>query len=559
MPTADLVIRNARIYTVEPTHPWATAIAIRDSHIIAFDADAEAMIGATTRVVDLAGRMVMPGLHDAHTHAFEGARSQLYEIGFAPNLRFDDMLAAVARHAAEPGHRRWITGGQWGPHLAPTLSREAARQALDAVSAGRPVVLRDLSYHSRFANSAALQQAGITADTADPENGTIVRDPATGAPTGLLLEAAGFMMDEIVPPWSATEHRAAALRSVTLYNRLGVTAFQLAVASRTTLLTYKSLDEEGALSAWVGMFIAMAPGLAERRDGIGLPVVAERAALASPHLRVDFAKFFMDGVPAMRTAAFVDPYLPSDAQPDPPRGHSHYTVENLAEQIAALDAQGISVKIHAVGDQATTDTLDAIASVRHRNGPGGPRHQIAHMNFIRDEDIPRLAALNVVADLCPPMWFPSPHMAALEALLGRERVQRSWPIRTMLETGAHATLGTDWPAISPTPSPWPGLAALITRRRPFSDAPAQLGADQSIDVATAIRLATIEPAIVMCMAHRIGSLAVGKSADLIVLDRNLLEIQPDDIASTEVIATIFQGRVVHTTLAALPIEQEAAR
>ena len=451
---------------------------------------------------------------------------------------------------SETSDRPWITGGAWGPALAEQLGREEALRALDAVTGDRPVVLRDLSFHSRWANSAALRAAGIGPHTPDPENGVIVRDAITGRPTGLLFETAGFVMESAVPAWTEAENRAAAARSVALYNSLGVTGFQLAVATRTTLQTYKALEEAGGLSARVAMYLAMEPGLAQPRDGIGEELVADRAPFSTPRISVDFAKFFMDGVPSMRTSSFVEPYLSGPDGDNSFRGRSHYTVEDLARRMIPLDAEGLSVKIHAVGDQATKDALDAITIVRRTNG-AGPQHSIAHMNFIRPEDIARLAGLNVLADLCPPMWFPSGPMQAMTRLLGPERVARSWPIRTILESGADAVAGTDWPAVAPSPSPWPGLSSMVTRRNPYSAAPETHAPEQAIDLASAIRLYTLAPSRAMRVGEVTGSLESGKSADLIVLDRNLFEIPPEQIVETQVLATLFEGQTVHGDLASL--------
>lgn len=547
---ADLVLRNGRFYTLDPSRPWAECVAIKHGKIIALgtSSDVEPLIGSDTKAHDLDGRMVLPGIIDAHCHVFEGARSQLFEIAISPATSFSELLETVAAAARKPG-RAWITGGAWGPGLADEFTTDAALQALDKASAGRPVSLRDMSFHSRIVNSAALAAAAIGEATPDPPNGTIVRDPASGQLTGLLHEAAAFHMDATMPAWSTTENLAAARHSIKLYNGLGVTGFQLAVASRTTLSVYKTIDEAGDLNARIAMTIAMEETpLAQERDGIGANVIANRKAFASPRIGVDFAKFFMDGVPSMGTAAFIDPYLVHPSGDPQFRGQSFHAVADLAERMVPLDRAGISVKIHTTGDRAIRDTLDAIAVVRARNDAGGPQHQIAHLPFIAGADLPRLRQLNVVADLCPPMWFPSAHVQTMRRLAGDDRVDRSWPIRSLLELGTQATAGTDWPAISPSPSPWPGLASLVTRSNPYSGSPETHAPHESIDLATALTLFTSRPAKVLRIDDRAGSLEAGKSADMIVLDRHLFDIPPQDIAGTQVLATLFEGRCVHGTL-----------
>lgn len=538
---AERVLRNARIYTGNSDAPWADCIAIANGRVIAIGSagDIEPLTGIGTTVHDLGGRMVMPGIIDTHCHAFEGARAALFEIKLDTASSFDKVLATVKKAASEPG-REWIIGGSWSPALAETMSQEAARHALDAVSAGRPVVLRDVSFHSRFANSAALAAAGLDEATTDPKDETVVRDKASGRLSGLLHEAAAFKVEDAAPNSTPAEDLQAARSSATLYNSLGVTGFHLAVASRKTMAAYKALDEAKQLSAWVGMSIAMRPGISQPRDGIGTDVLKERYSFRSKHLELDSAKFFMDGVPSMGTAAFIEPYLGGAHA-----GSCYLSVAELAHEIEPLDREGVSVKIHAVGDKAIRDTLDAIAIVRQRNGRNGPQHQIAHLNFIAPSDLPRLSELNVLADLCPPMWFTSPHMTAMRRSLGDVRVDRCWPIRTLLALGTDAAAGTDWPAIAPSPSPWPGLSGLITRRNPYAPTSETHAPHEALDVSTAISLYTINPAKALRISDRTGSLEIGKSADLVVLDRNLFAIAPEEIAGTQVLATMFEGHCVY--------------
>jgi predicted amidohydrolase YtcJ len=249
----------------------------------------------------------------------------------------------------------------------------------------------------------------------------------------------------------------------------------------------------------------------------------------------------MDGVPSQRTASVMRAYRDGT-----PGEHSLYTVDELAGLIGPLDKQGMGIKVHAIGDRAIREVLDAIELVRQRNGPG-PAHQIAHLNFILEDDLERLVKLNVAADLCPPLWFPSPVHQRLIALLGQDYVDRSFPIRDMLKLGILMAAGTDWPAMSPSPSPWPGLATLITRKHPTGDTPGVHRPDQRLSLAEALPLFTINPARAMRIDGETGSLTPGKSADLIILDRDLTEIAPENIVDTRVTATFFEGRRVYGT------------
>ena len=386
-------------------------------------------------------------------------------------MSFKDILSSVADYASKPARTEWIVGAPFLLANCPEMETAEGRAALDAVSLGRPVMLRDLAFHSRFANSEALHRAGVTRDTPDPPNGVIVLD-ASGEPTGLMHESGGDPIENAIPAFSRDEWLACGRHSLALLNGLGVTGFGLAAASGSTLGALQQLDEAGELTAWVAGFMLMEPLLlGQPRDGIGEELVARRDTLRSKHLRLDFAKYFMDGVPLMRTASFLEPYLPDARFPEGFTGHSAYTVEDLAVRIATLDRQGISVKVHTIGDRAIRDTLDAIEIVRATNPVRGPRHSIAHIVYITEADIPRLKQLDVIADLNPPMWFPGPNMTALRSVVGDARVNRSWPIRSIVESGALAATGTDWPALAPTPNPWPSLAGIVTRRNPMALAP----------------------------------------------------------------------------------------
>ena len=417
----DLCFVNGAIYTCNPHQPWAEAMAVKGGRIVAVGARAEVEIaaGPGCRRIDLAGRMAMPGIIDGHNHVLEGARGQLFELQLGAHMTFNDILAAIEGYASRPGRNEWVVGAPFLLANCPEMETEAGRQALDAVSHGRPVMLRDLAFHSRFTNSLALERAGVSRDTLDTANGVIVRD-AAGEPTGLFHESAGDLIENAVPPLSRVEWLACSRHSMKLLNGVGVTGFGLAAASVATLGALRQFDEAGELTAWAAGFMLMEPLLlALERDGVGEELVARRAELQSTHLRVDFAKFFMDGVPLMRTAAFIEPYLPDPRFPPGFSGHTSHGVKDLAARIARLDREGISVKVHTIGDRAIRDVLDAIEVVRATNPVRGPRHSIAHLVYIQEADIQRLRRLDVIADLNPPMWFPGSEHDRLARRRGR--------------------------------------------------------------------------------------------------------------------------------------------
>jgi predicted amidohydrolase YtcJ len=538
---ADTIVKNAKIYTMDALRPWASAFAITEGRFVAIGSneDVAPHIGQSTKIVDAKGAVILPGLIDGHAHAFEGARADLFELEISPSHDFDRIIAAVSDAVRHKRPGEWLIGGGWSAgKLLPQLAEESSLERLDEASQGHPTVLYDLSHHTAFANSIAMKIAGINEDSA-VAGGTIVRY-ADGRPAGLFLETAYSLLEEASPTLSEDDRRLTALHATKLFNKHGVVGFAQALTSEVIMSTFKALDEKNELSAWIATYISMDTILTPARDGIGQPAVEKRAQYNSTHIAVDYVKFFMDGVPASLTAAFSKPYggmselVPSMIQ-----------VEALAKQIETLDAQGIHVKVHAIGDQAIRDTLDAIEIVRKNNGKDGPQHSIAHLSYIDCNDIPRLAALNVAADICPPLWFPNITLETNIRLLGEERGSNAWSIRDILTSGADVTVGTDWPAIAQSPNPWPGMAALITRQDPSNNYPGTFRPEQALTIYEALPLYTINVARSLGFSDQTGSIEAGKCADFIILDRDIFEIEPSEIKDVSIQATYFAGKKVY--------------
>jgi predicted amidohydrolase YtcJ len=544
---ADTVLHNGRIYTLDASNPWAQALAIRGGKIAAVgtDSDVKALIGSETRVIDLQGKMVMPGINDVHVHPILGGRADLFECHFLPTLSLEEVLEVVRADARKAKPGAWIVGGSWGSNFTSTLSSLDTLRALDEASEGHPVLLRDDSVHNRWVNSRALELAGIDANTPDPHDGVIVRDEATRAPVGLLFEAAVAAVEraaEVANPYSLEANVSAVARAVEILNSFGVTGLQDAAVSGAVLSAYNTLDAQGKLSAWVvGSMMAERAGFLN--DLVGDELIDQRAKFASPHVRPTYVKIFLDGVPMSRTSAFIDPYVPDEAHGCCFRGATTKTLPELARLIAKQEDRGLAVKIHCAGDGAVRTALDAIDVVRSFKGATPLTHQIAHAGFVDRADVRRFKDLNVVADLSPILWYPNQIIDGIEQAVG-ERVREYWPNRNLLEAGALIATGTDWPVI-PNPDPWSGLEGLITRRNPDGKFDGALWPEQALDLPAAIAAYTANPARAMGMDSVTGSLAVGKSADLIILDRNLFEIAPAEIAETRVLTTFFEGRPVY--------------
>ncbi|MDX8467071.1 amidohydrolase [Mesorhizobium sp. VK23B] len=547
--SADLVFTNGRIYTLDRKRPWASAVAVKGGRIVAVGeaGDVDALTGSSTRIVDLKGAMMMPGIVDVHAHLMMGGQAELFELRFSPTASFETLIARVGEAAAKAPEGSWIIGGQWGSDLLPKLNTLEALAALDRVSHGRPVMLRDDTYHNRWVNSQALALAGLSASSPDPEKGSIGRDAATGALTGMMIESAAGIVERTVAQsghYTQEMDRAAMARSIATLNSYGVTAFLDAAAMQPILAALKGLDDRGELTAWsVSAMPAVEPSF---MFGIaGDELIALREQYRGAHARPDFVKIFLDGVPGARTAAFHEPYTKDPVLGCCFRGSTIVTVPELIRWVGKCEKLGLGVKIHCAGDAAVSQALDAIDVVRSFNGPTKLKHHIAHASYIAPDDIARFAELGVVADLSPFLWYPTSFLEGHKQTMGEARALRFWPNKDLLAAGALLAGGSDWP-VMPNPDPWDGIEGLVTRRNPSGEFPgASLWPEQAIDVATALEIFAINSARAIGLADTVGSIEIGKSADLIVLDRNVLETPAEDLADTKVLTTYFEGRVVY--------------
>ncbi|HLJ71447.1 MAG TPA: amidohydrolase [Roseiarcus sp.] len=541
----DLVLRNGRFYTANRNQPWARAVAIKAGRIVALDADAENR--PAEKSVDLSGRMAMPGVIDVHTHMMMGGQSELFELRFPSHSSLAETCAYVRERAERAAAGAWIVGAQWGSDMLPRLNTAAALAALDEASLGHPVLLRDDTHHNRWCSSEALRRAGVTAATANPNRGEIGRDPATGALTGVMVETAAGLVERALAEsghYTPEMDRAAMARSIATLNAYGVTAFLDAASMQPILAALKGLDDRGELTAWAGCSMpAVEPSFMFGLAGDAL--LDLRETYRSAHVKPDFVKVFLDGVPGFKTAAFHDAYKPDPIRGCCFRGSTLLTVPDLVRWIGKCEKRGLSVKIHCAGDAAVTQALDAIDVARSFNGPTDLTHHIAHASYIAPQDIRRFAELGVVADLSPIIWYPTHFLEGHKLAMDEARAERFWPMKDLAEAGALMAAGSDWPVI-PNPDPWNGMEGMVTRRNPsgeFGDR--ALWPEQALDLATVLEIYTINAARAIGLAGVTGSLEIGKSADVIVLERNLFDIPADEIADTRVLTTYFEGRPVY--------------
>ena len=543
---ADLVLTHGRIYTMDSEHPWAQAVAVTGDTIayVGGESGARRYIGTHTRVVDLHGQFAMPGLVDAHVHPVMGGLKVLYECNFAFTATPEQIAQRLRSCVAQAPPGSWIRGGQWDSGFFENHPLASPRGFLDEITADHPVMLIDDSEHNGWVNSAALRAAGIDEHTPDPQAGRIVRD-AAGVPNGVLLESAfRVLFRKAVPAWTADQHVAAVREANRLANSYGITAVKDAGAYEEYLAAYQAVDAAGKLTMHVAACLRTPSG--SRTTALDYAdLETQRDRYRSPHLHTQFVKIFLDGVPtAARSAAMLAPYLTDAEHPTVVSGDLLVDATTLAHDLVELDRRGFTVKMHAAGDRAVRVGLDAIQAARATNGASGLHHELAHAGYVDPVDIPRFAKLDAIPDYSPMIWYPSPIIASIERAVGARGLEY-WPTRSLLDTGAQIAGGSDWPAAVPDENPWNGILALVTRADPHRATPGTLWSAQAVRLDEALRIYTVNGARALRLQDRIGTVAVGKSADLIVLDRNPFAIPIDSVGSIRVRTTYFEGRPVY--------------
>ncbi|HEX4356019.1 MAG TPA: amidohydrolase [Pseudonocardia sp.] len=546
---ADLVVRGVPIHTMDPDRPLAEAMAVRDGRIVAVGAEAEvlAVCGPGTRSVVPDAAMVLPGLVDGHTHLGFAGRQVAWELSVSPMSGPEEILAEVRERVGRLGPDEWLVGGILGGAVLAEVDTPAGLAALDEASLGRPVMLRDNSMHNRWVNSRALELMGITASSPDPADGRYGRD-ARGELVGLLYEGASTRAEAAVREHTP-DIRARDLHSVrtavSILNSLGVTATMDAATMGVWMDAFTELDNAGELTMWIVACMAarefVDPGVA------GPELFATAARRRSAHVRPDFVKAVLDGVPMTRTALFLEPYRSVDggaAHGCCFYGNSFYTDEELLELLEHAVGLGLHAKLHATGDGTVRQVLDAVARVRARHG-AGPVFHLAHPEFVHPDDVARFAELGVVADASPALWFPHLMNTIIEAQVNEGYLARIWPLRELHEAGVPLAAGSDWPAATVRPDPWLSIESMVTRRNPDPAFPGTLAPDQAVDLPTALRAHTVNPARAMGLGDQTGQLRPGLAADFITIDQPLLDIPVDQIHRTQVRQTWFGGTLAY--------------
>ena len=562
---AELVLAGGAVYTADATgrrvvpataasgRP-ASAVAVVGGRIEAIgnggDRDIQDLIGPATEVVDLRGRALLPGFQDAHVHpAFAGITMLGCNLIGAASL--DDALARISDFAREHPDREWIAGSGWRMEWFPGGTPD--RQTLDAVTGGRPAYLSNRDGHGAWASTRALELAGIDARTPDPVDGRIERE-LDGSPQGTLHEGAANLVGVLLPALSVEERLAGLLLAQQHMHARGITAWQDAIVgdylgSPDPLAVYLAAAASGQLTARV----EGALWWDRTRGGEQLPdILARRERGRGPRFRANTVKIMQDGVAENFTAGMLEPYHDPIGCHDHGSGLSYVDPDALRGYVTQLDALGFQVHLHAIGDRAVREALDAIEAARAANRPdegqhrSDNRHHIAHLQVMHPADVPRFAALDVTANMQGLWAAHEPQMDELTIpFIGPERTQRQYVFGDLLRSGARLAAGSDW-AVS-SANPLHAIHVAVNRSLPgATGAQAEpFLATQRLDLAEALAAYTIGSAYVNHLDDETGSIERGKLADLVVLDRDPFAHAPADIGSTGVLATYVQGEPVY--------------
>ena len=534
---ADIIYTNGKIYTVNEIQPWAEAVAIKDGKFLKVGTAEEVGTsqGEKTKVIDLEGKFVMPGMIDVHTHAIDTHVPAITRLSDSYDV--DKMLAEIKAKVDANPDQEWFLFGDFGFGLFP--GDNGPKELIDAVVSDKAIAIQHASGHAFWANSKALELAGITKDTPDPELGSIARK-ANGEPAGGLQETAMKMIFKAAPDYTPEQIAASVEYANKLYASHGITATREAGIVPKRFKVVADLAAQGkvkirySLAAhWQTSLIVVAPPNEEVRA-----FLFENKDKGTDMMKLDALKIYVDGVPASHTALLKEAYAD---RPDT-KGILNIPVDDLKAALIDYDKNGIATIIHVLGDEATKLALDAVEAARIANGDSGILHHISHSIIIDESDIERYRDLGVGVDFSPFFAHPGEmHENHIKAV-GKERFEKWYPVKSVMDQKIPVALATDYPVAEL--NPFVHMETAHTRRHPYGEAEGTHQVSEAISMEAALKAYTLNPARILQWDDKIGSIEEGKLADMVVLDSNPLEVEAVKINEIKVLQTVLTGEVI---------------
>lgn len=529
--TADLILENGKIWTVDPQKPWAEAVAIRSEHILLVGSNSEvaACKGPGTEIVDLAGRLVLPGFIDSHTHFLDGGFS-LTGIQFRDVSGKHEFIERIGKHVGKLAPGSWIRDGNWD-HQGFSPPVLPAKEWIDGCTPDNPVYVSCIDMHTALVNSRALKLAGISRETPSPPGGKIVKDRITGEPTGILKDSAMTLVKKCIPDYSMDEKIHALQAAMQHAIRYGVTSVH-DMMFLPDLAAYQALERDEKLSVRVHIYIPISEYDVFTRVNMTTPFGSRR-------LKLGGLKAFVDGSLGSLTALFFKPYI---GHPDTfgIKAGDMFPEGRLEQQLEAVDKAGLQVAVHAIGDKANSMILDIFSDVVKRNQSRDRRWRIEHVQHLHIKDLKRFSELGVIASVQPYHLWGDGCWAG--KILGPERMRTTFALKSLLDNQTNLTMGSDWTVASL--NPLSGIYAAVTRHTRDGKNPGGWIPEQRIALEDAIRGYTINGAFAEFSEGIKGSISAGKLADIVVLDQDLFTLPPEEINKTRVDLTIFDGKVI---------------
>jgi predicted amidohydrolase YtcJ len=530
-PSADLIVRNAKVWTVDKTNPTAQAVAVLGDRIVAVgtNADVEAWRGTRTRVIDAVGQRLLPGFNDSHVHFVDGGLA-LDQVQLNDATSAEEFALRIGERARRTPKGEWVNGGDWD-ETKWTPARMPTKELIDPLTLDTPVFVLRYDGHMALANSATLRLAGITAKTPDPPGGVIVRD-VHGNPTGALKDAAMDYVYKIVPPLSHDQRVQAVKRALAHAASLGVTSVQHMNPDYADIAVYDELLQRGELTAR----IYAAPLIPSVDDQVKIGI---RHAFGGSFLRIGALKAYADGSLGSSTAYFFEPFL-NQANNHGLLSDEMHPVSLMRDRMMRADAAGLQLCTHAIGDQGISMILDIYSEIVKAHGESDRRFRIEHAQHMAAKDFDRFAQLHVIASIQPYHAIDDGRWA--EERIGHERASRTYAFRTFLDHGVRLAFGTDW-EVAPL-NPMLELYAAVTRATLDGKNPNGWFPEQKLTLPEAIEAYTMGSAYAEFQENEKGSITVGKLADMVLLSDDVFAIDAAKIRDVKVKTTIVGGKIV---------------